>query len=247
MTGYPRSVIVRPASNGSRRRAGVSLAEGARSGRLFAAIATLAGLVLLYGFLLSGDFLISSIVVTGTRLGDPAEVVAVADAIDAPIFTVDAAAAAERVAALPYVERATVSTMYPNEVAITVVERVSVAVWQHGERSFLVDSSGNVLAERGASGLPTVVDEVDQPVVGATLNSFDVAAGIAIHEAFADREIVLSRTRVEGFIVERGEQTIILGGAEALPRKLAVWRELSARDDFWQVLDLREPDRPYYR
>lgn len=247
MTGHPRGAIARPASGASRRRSGLSIADAARSGRLFAAITALAGLVLLYGFLLSGDFLISSVVVNGTRLGDPAEVVAVADTIGEPIFTVDAASAAERVATLPYIERASVSTGYPDEVTITVVERVPVAVWQSLGRSYLVDSSGNVLAERGDGQLPLVIDDVKQPVVGGRLDPMDVAAVISIRETFAERSVVLTRTRVEGFIVERGKQIIVLGGPEALPKKLAVWREVAALDRSWDYLDLREPDRPYYK
>ena len=224
-----------------------SLTAFTRAGRLFAAIGALAGSVLLYGFLLSGDFLISSVVVEGARLGDPAEIVAVAATIDEPVFAVDAAAAAERVAMLPYVARAAVSTRYPNKVTITVVERVPVAVWESGGRAYLVDASGYVLIERMDGSLPLVVDGVGQPGVGVQIEAADVAAVVAIHEAFTGRAIGLSRTRTDGFVVALGEQTVVLGGAEGLPKKLAVWQSVATLDGTWQLLDLREPDRPYYK
>ena len=114
-------------------------------------------MLLLYGFLLSGDFLVGSVVVKGTDIGDPAQIVTTADAIGEPIFTIDASESAERVAALPFVESVTVSTRYPDEVVISVVERTPVVLWQVGSQAFLVDAHGNVLAEQSRDGLPLII------------------------------------------------------------------------------------------
>jgi cell division protein FtsQ len=218
-----------------------------RSGRLPALLVMVGGFVLLYGFLFSGDFLVASVVVKGTDIGDPAQVVTTADAIGEPIFTIDASESAERVAALPYVESVTVRTRYPDEVVISVVERTPAVLWQVGSRAFLVDAHGNVLAEQVRDGLPLVIAEEEPPVVGDTIDAERVAAIIAVRETLADRLEDLRWVPDDGLVARlTDKRIIILGSADRLPLKLAVYGEVARLTEPWSLLDLREPDRPFY-
>lgn len=223
------------------------LAELIRSGRMPAFFVMAGALLLLYGFLFSGDFLVGSVVVRGTSIGDPAQVVLTADAIGAPIFTIDASESAARVAALPYVESANVSTRFPDEVVIAVVERTPVVLWQVGTRAFLVDAHGNVLAEQPRDGLPGVIVESDPPLVGGVVPAERVAAVIAVREALAERLEELTWSAADGLVARLDDQRIIiLGDTDRLPLKLAVYAEVARLPEPWSLLDLREPDRPYY-
>jgi cell division protein FtsQ len=204
--------------------------------------------VLLYGFLFSGDFLIASVVVKGTRLGNPAEVVQAADAIGEPIFSVDASAAAERVAALPYVEHVSVRTRFPDIVTITLIERTPVAVWQTNDGPYLLDSRGHVLAKAEAADLPSVRSDLDAPTVGDTIDSEDVAAVIAVRAAIGDQIAQLRWTAGDGLVANlRNGREVILGDPARMPMKLAVYQSVVGLNQEWGLLDLREPDRPYYK
>lgn len=209
----------------------------------------LAGLGLLYGFLFSGDFLVGTVTVRGTALGNPAEIVTTAQAIGEPIFTIDATDSAARVARMPYVERVEVTTRFPDEVIITVVERVPVAVWSAQGRSFLIDARGHVLAEANNPTLPIVAVEADAPVVGGTLDPRDVAAVIAVRDAVATDLAAIEWTTANGLVVRLNDQRmIVFGEQERMPAKLAVYGELKRlNQNDWTILDLREPDRPYYK
>ena len=239
----------------SRSHAGVGsarvqhrLTELVRSGRMPAFFVMAGALLLLYGFLFSGDFLVGSVVVRGASIGDPAQVVMTADAIGEPIFTIDASQSAERVAALPYVESVSVSTRFPDEVVISVVERTPVVLWQVGSRVFLIDARGNVLAEQPRDGLPGVIVEGEPPAVGGTVAAERVAAVIAVREALADALQELRWTETDGLVARLDDKrVIILGDSERLPLKLAVYGEVARLPEPWSLLDLREPDRPYYK
>jgi len=208
----------------------------------------LAGLGLLYGFLFSGDFLVGTVTVRGTTLGNPAEIVTVAEAIGEPIFTIDATDSAERVARLPYVERVEVTTSFPDEVIITVVERIPAVVWSAAGRTFLVDARGYVLAESSNTTLPVVTIEGDAPEVGTRVDTREVAAVIAIRDALMPDLVSIERTARNGLVARlNGQQMVIFGDDGRIPAKLAVYGELIRQNRAdWTLLDLREPDRPYY-
>lgn len=234
------------AAAGHRQRGGGIL----RTGRIPAAVVVVACGILLYGFLLSGDFLVASVVVRGVNLGDPAEAASVADAIGEPIFSIDAGRAAERVASLPWVERVVVSTSFPDEVTITVVERQPVLAWQAGGREFLVDSRGHILIESSPvpDGVPAIVSELDAPSVGDTLDPAVVAAATAVSQTLGQVASETRWRRDEGFVATlRDGRTVIFGSPDRMPMKLAVYQTVAASGADWQVLDLREPDRPYYK
>lgn len=233
------------------RAKGGGFGELFRSGRAPALLVLLGGLLLLYGFLLSGDYTVASVRVDGARLGDPEEIAGLADAFGKPIFELDPQGAAERVAQLPYVERVEVRVTLPDRVTIAVVEREPVATWQVGARAFLVDARGNVLREGAGAVLPGVVVEGDAPVVGGTVPAERVGAVVAVHAALGDRLDGLQWTTGDGLIARLANgRVVVFGDAERTPAKLAVLDAVLAQlpsSSNWSVLDLREPDRPYYK
>jgi cell division protein FtsQ len=219
-----------------------------RSGRVPALLVTLAGLLLLYGFLLSGDYTVASVVVEGARLGNPQEIADTSGAFGQPIFELDPEDAARRVAQLPWVERAAVSAAFPDRVEIVVVERVPVITWQVNGQAFLVDARGNVLLAGAAADLPSVVVEGDVPSVGGAVDQARVATVVAVREALSERLDDLRWTASDGLIARLANgRVVVFGAAERIPRKLAVLDTVLQDLESWTILDLREPDRPYYK
>jgi cell division septal protein FtsQ len=202
----------------------------------------LGALVLVYGFLFSRDFLIASVVVRGTSLGDPADVVISADAIGESIFRIDAGHAAQRVANLPYVEQATVEARFPDKVVITVVERSPAVIWKVGEESFVIDARGHVLAYGTSPDLPLLTVDGNPPTVGGAVDPAAVGAAAAISESLGDQADVYLTTD-DG----PGQQVVVFGDPVSIPLKLVILTEVIQRDLEWSLLDLREPARPYYK
>ncbi len=76
-----------------------------------------------------------------------------------PLASIDEAAAAERLRALPWVDAASVSLRWPGTVRVRVTEREAVVVVGTGRSAVLVDATGRALAPAGADdaeGLPTL-------------------------------------------------------------------------------------------
>ncbi len=218
-----------------------------RSGRMPAFFMMAGGLLLLYGFLLSGDFLVGTVVVHGTSIGNPAQIVTTANAIGEPIFTIDASESADRVAALPYVAHVSIQTRFPDKVVITVDERTPVVVWRVGSQAFIIDEHGNVLAEQSRDGLPSVVDEGAPPAVGGTIPADRVAAVVAVRESMAQSLDTLTWTTADGLVARMTDKrVVVLGDTQRMPMKLAVYGEVARLQESWSLLDLREPDRPFY-
>ncbi len=72
------------------------------------------------------------------------------DAVDLPnarsLLTFDSAAARTRIEALPWIETASISRVFPGSLDIRVTERNAAALWTKGDRAFLIDASGRVLS-----------------------------------------------------------------------------------------------------
>jgi hypothetical protein len=151
-------------------------------------VAALAG----YGLASSTAFAIDRVEVVGGALSPAAEVRAAAGVGEgANPFTLDTAAVASRVAALPTVASAGVSVDLLSGVTIRILERTPILAWAVGDRRLLVDAGGRIFATLPAdppdaavaaelAGVPAIVDErpsADALAVGATLDpiEFEVA------------------------------------------------------------------------
>jgi cell division protein FtsQ len=91
--------------------------------------------------------LVEQVTLTGQRFTADADVFA---AIDIPnsgsLVTFDAAAARARIEALPWVQTATISRIYPASLEVRISERRPAALWINNGREYLVDGSGRVLS-----------------------------------------------------------------------------------------------------
>jgi cell division protein FtsQ len=77
-----------------------------------------------------------------------------------PIFAFDAAAARERLIALPWISEATIERRLPDQLYLTIDEREPVAIWQHDGTQRLIDADGVELTRQAIgrwSHLPLVV------------------------------------------------------------------------------------------
>lgn len=66
----------------------------------------------------------------------------------------DAKAAKDRIERLPWVATAELTRVYPNRLDIRITERKPYAVWTRGDKTFLVDVTGRVLAPVPAGSTP---------------------------------------------------------------------------------------------
>lgn len=229
-------------------RAASNLAALTRSGRLPALLVVAACGVVLYGFFASPDFRVDTVVVRGVALGAPEEIEAVAGTLKEPVVAVDSAAVAARVAQLPTVERAAVRAEFPDRVVITVVERTPALVWQASGVPMLVDARGNVLRAGDRPDLPRLALEGSAPVVGARAPVERVVAALAITNALVSDLRELSWSDAQGFKARRRDgKTIVLGDASKMPLKLAALDAAMRLSGDWTILDVSEPDRPYWK
>jgi cell division protein FtsQ len=125
------------------------------------------------------------------------------------MLSFDPAAAQARLAELPWVEQASLERVFPDRLEVRVTERTPVAVWSHGEQSFLIDATGRTLAPVPADLMPQL-----PRVTGEGADS--AAAGLfAVLAPFADLKArIASAERVGG---RRWTLRLTSGGAIQLP------------------------------
>src|SRR5690606_25714323 len=142
-TGQVDSRIA-PTRRNRSNRVGSWLGAITRTGRLPALLVAGGCLVVLYGFLMSGDFAVDDVTVRGAQLGDPREIAGATGAFGVSVFDVEPDSIASRLSSLPYVERVEVETRLPSRVVVTLTERVPAVIWVTERDSFLVDAYGHV-------------------------------------------------------------------------------------------------------
>lgn len=108
------------------------------------------------------------------------------------IFLVDTAALTARIEMVPLVASASLEKQWPNQLMVTIVERIPVLLWQTNQGTYSVDRQGVVLMPAsqtvGADQLMTVVDMRAQQVgvsgqpisPGVRLNQADVAFALQV-------------------------------------------------------------------
>jgi cell division protein FtsQ len=158
--------------------------------------------------------------------------------------TFDAAAARERVAALPWVADVTVRKLYPDTLEVAVVERIPFALWQNDGEIHIVDREGTAIApfvEPRFAKLPLVVGE------GANRRAASFLAEIAAQPHIAQRmraAVLVGGRRWD--IVLDDDMVVKLpesGADDAIAEivRLDQQHQLLSRDV--SALDLRLPDR----
>src|SRR5947207_2126769 len=114
-------------------------------GRFLATVLLVGAGWVVYDSASSDRFQVRSVRVQGNVLLGRAEVENVAAVSGVNVFWVDRGQVAERVRALPLVQRAEINAALPGTVEISVFERQPAAFWVSGDRSYLVDREGVIL------------------------------------------------------------------------------------------------------
>jgi len=135
------------------------LAMGWRSGRL--AIVADEASARFMTLSAAGGFRIENVEVVGREQTDPKALLAAAGLRRGdPIMAFNPEAARQRIESLSWVASAAVERRLPDTVAITIVERKPIALWQHNDKFALIDAKGDDLgpvANESASSLPLIV------------------------------------------------------------------------------------------
>jgi cell division protein FtsQ len=168
-------------------------------------------------------------------------------ALDLPMssFDLDLPALRRRVEALPAVETAELRIRSGGYLAVEVVERVPVLVWQTREQAVLIDAEGHFVAALGDRPL-----DAPLPLVGGAGADRVVDEALALHAAAAPlsdrlRGLVRMGQRRWDVVLKDGRRILLpeRGAVRALDRVLAL-------DDATDILgrdivriDLRDPDR----
>jgi len=142
----------------------------------------------------------------------------------------DVEAARQRVAGLPAVEAAWVRKTYPDNVEVTITEKVPVARWRVDGITFVVDSSGEQIGEDGGAygDLPLVVGD------GANDDAMVMIHALDQHPVLRDGLVALSR------IADRRWDLIYDTGLRVQLPELGVARALRNLDFYqsqYQLLD----------
>ncbi|HLZ60516.1 MAG TPA: FtsQ-type POTRA domain-containing protein [Ktedonosporobacter sp.] len=103
------------------------------------------------------------------------------------IFLISVASLTDRIQALPLVASASLSKQLPNQLAVTVVERTPVLLWQTAQGTYSVDNQGVVIAPlsetAGAEHLSTVVVLTAQSVGQGAQKGLGVRPGTRLNAA----------------------------------------------------------------
>lgn len=222
--------------------------------RLLSAGLLLALLVILGYLFTAPRFTVRGATVRGNRLVDAAAIFRASGLQGKNVFRVNTTAAARAVEQLPYVKRAQVWVRLPADVGIVVEEYTPKWVWVRGNDRFWIDEVGNVLPYGGElEGSITVVDRSGQPLrAGARLDGTLVETLQALQYLMPELSQV-EYDPVVGLIVEAGPGWPVRIGhtSEHLAAKVTILEglvaELSRRGADVAFIDLRFPERPYYR
>ncbi|HEV2582313.1 MAG TPA: FtsQ-type POTRA domain-containing protein, partial [Ktedonobacteraceae bacterium] len=112
--------------------------------------------------LFSPNFRVRGVAVMGTTNPTLIHEIGQMNMVGQNIFLLNVASLTDQIDALPPIEAADVQKAWPDQLVITVVERLPVILWQTPQQTYSVDSHGVVIAlagnSSGAEHLMTIVD-----------------------------------------------------------------------------------------
>jgi cell division septal protein FtsQ len=112
----------------------------------------------------SADFQVSQAEVLGNTLLSPSQVRSIADVDQALVFGINPAAVIDRLTVHPEIASAEIEVRWPNEIIISVVERVPVLFWSDGGKDWWISEEGVAFKARG-SEQPTLKVRSEQSVL----------------------------------------------------------------------------------
>lgn len=226
-----------------------------RNGRLPAGVGALVLGGVLAFVMTDARFSVNRVVVTGVAALSGSTIAETTGVLGQSVFSVESAAVARRIAALPGVQRSDVYTEAPDTIVVRIEERQAVLVWDAGGQSFLVDAAGDVLGQPDASAPPPLphlqaLAGTPIPVAGGRVSSDPIRATLALNERLPTEagltQAAITLDPVVGLIVQTGTWRAVLGNDEYLGKKLAVLKRLLQQPP-WTEADLRDPERPVLR
>ena len=173
-------------------------------------------------------------------------------ALNVPIGTAlwhaDLVAAHERIAELPWVKDVTLERVAPDTLLVTLVERKPVALWQKDEVLYAIDAGGEVIEQvslRSHSGLFHIVGDEAGP------------AAPRFFKALYEYPKLVSQVKAAQFVSGRRwnlhfDNHVVAelpdgDVAAALARLDQLIEEEALFDRAFEVIDMRDPDRPRLR
>jgi cell division protein FtsQ len=136
-------------------------------GRIAAAVGGVSAALFIGWWLWSGStFRVNTVVVLGTEIVDPNEVVAAANVQGDSMFTLDTGGIEKRIEALPGVRSVSVQRDLPRGVEIQVQEQQAWGFWQAAGIRAVIDAEGHVLAKARppAANAPTIYEAGGAPL-----------------------------------------------------------------------------------
>lgn len=168
------------------------------------------------------------------------------------VFWLNPQAVARRLEAEPLVARAHVALRPPSHVTIHVEERLPLAVWQTGNQSLFVDEQGVLFGLRGdASEYLVIRDLRDVPVEGGQqVDEVVVRTAWELAQLIPERRAFDWEPGVGLSFVTEGGWRVTFGDYTRLSAKVAAFHAFQSQiqsDKELLLLDLSDPDHPYYR
>ncbi|HEY8292730.1 MAG TPA: FtsQ-type POTRA domain-containing protein, partial [Thermomicrobiales bacterium] len=226
-----------------------------RNGRLPAGVGALILGGALAFVMTDARFTVNRVIVTGVATLSGPTVAETTGVVGQSVFSVDSAAVARRIAALPGVQRSDIHTEAPDTIVVRIEERQAVLVWDAADQSYLVDEAGDVLGQPDASAPPPLphlqaLAGVPIPTIGGRVSSEPIRAVLALNERLPSdvglTQAAVTLDPVLGLTVQTGTWRAVLGNDELLGKKLALLKQL-LRQPPWVEADLRDPERPVVR
>lgn len=195
-------------------------------------------------------FDVQEVQVEGVATVAPADVLtAAAVPTGAPLASIDTAAVAQRVAALPAVATAVITRSWPHTVTVTVVERVPVAVATTPAGVQLVDGGGVVYPGAAPPGLPRLTFGAVGPDDPSTFSALSALATLpsAVRTQVLTVDATVAGANVPGQVTFglTGGRRIVWGTDDRAADKAAVLVPLLTQPG--HVYDVTSPDLPTIR
>ena len=203
--------------------------------------------------LLTGETLrVRDVTVVGAQITDPHVIARASGLGGESLLTLDAAAAAARVAAIEGIREATVHRDWPNAVIIDVIEDQAWGYWQNGDVRRLISADGRVLglSRPPAEGAPTIIEvgppvSADAPPLEPDRDTVQLVARLIGDDSFKQLRVtptgfIFRRDRGLTVLVAEGPHAVF-GDSHNYEFKVAAWGALLDRIDE-QRLEANEID-----
>jgi cell division protein FtsQ len=223
------------------------------SGSLFLNLSVLGLLVWGISWFFAADrFYVDQVIVTGNERV-AAEVIAQASGLRGySIFFVNPQAIAAKIMqTVPPIQQARVRYALPNVVTVDVVERADQIMWQFGGKRFWVDDGGGLHLVQGESE-PQLLVKDTRPEAPTSVEPGALTAAQQLAQLLPTVRTVEYAPITGLRLTTSRNWTVYLGIGDDMADKIRTLRAIEARlakDESAQplLLDLRFPERPYYR